>query len=168
MRSELETHLRDAVDDGKSLESVTGEDVATFAEEWAREFRAPVEPFDRRAAFGPALLGFVTAVLLGVASLAIPTSEGSFSCCPRRVVETSTSKTGLIFFGITLAVAILALVGSVLLMAGRTRTSEFLWGIAIPAAVFTPGTWFASILLFIALIWARQSSRLASRRLPAA
>jgi hypothetical protein len=162
MRSELETHLKDAVNDGKSLESVIGENTASFAEEWAREFRAPVEPFDRRAAFGPALLGFVTAIIVGVASFAIATSERSVGCCPRRVVETSTSKTGLIFFGITLAVAILALAGSVLLMTGRTRTSEFLWGLGIPVAVFSAGTWFASILLFIALIWARQTSRVAT------
>lgn len=42
MKSELTTHLHEAVDAGKGIETVVGDDLAEFAEAWAREFRGPV------------------------------------------------------------------------------------------------------------------------------
>lgn len=42
MRTELESHLREAVSEGRTVESVVGTDPSRFAEEWAREYRPPV------------------------------------------------------------------------------------------------------------------------------
>ena len=42
MRRELDSHLSEAMDAGKSPLSVVGEDVAAFAEAWAAEQRGPV------------------------------------------------------------------------------------------------------------------------------
>lgn len=46
MGEELEQHLRDAVEDGKTVESVVGFDVDTFAKEWAEEDRPPATAAD--------------------------------------------------------------------------------------------------------------------------
>lgn len=40
MQEELETHLQEAVRDGRSVESVVGKDPVAFAEEWAKEAKA--------------------------------------------------------------------------------------------------------------------------------
>jgi len=42
MAAELRSHLLDAVAEGKAPDDVVGEDLATFAEEWARTQRGPV------------------------------------------------------------------------------------------------------------------------------
>ena len=44
MKAELSTHLREAIDAGKSVEAVVGNDLAGFAEAWATEYRAPAAP----------------------------------------------------------------------------------------------------------------------------
>lgn len=41
MRFELESHLRDAVADGRDAADVVGNDITAFAEEWATETRGP-------------------------------------------------------------------------------------------------------------------------------
>ena len=47
MGEELEQHLWDAIEDGKTVESVVGFDVDAFAEEWAEEDRPPAFSADR-------------------------------------------------------------------------------------------------------------------------
>lgn len=47
MRHELGQHLEEADADGRSVESVTGSDVARFAEEWAEEHRSRPVSADR-------------------------------------------------------------------------------------------------------------------------
>jgi len=79
MKIELESHLREAQQAGKSPETVVGPDLATFAEAWASEFRAPAAPGawqvrDRKArvrrerwsAYGW-LLGLVAVVMILIA-----------------------------------------------------------------------------------------------------
>ena len=44
MKSELSTHLREAVDAGKGVETVVGTDLPAFAESWASEYRDPADP----------------------------------------------------------------------------------------------------------------------------
>ena len=154
MRLELEGHLRDAVADGKPLVSVVGGDVESFAEDWAREFRAPVALSDVRS-FGPALLGFAAAVVEVVLSFSIATSAQSISCCP-RVVESRPIEGGVVLFWFTIGVAAAAFAGAVALAARRPRAAAFLWGAAAPMAIFTAGSWIVTILLLFAVIGARR------------
>ncbi|NNC75199.1 MAG: hypothetical protein HKN93_06770 [Acidimicrobiia bacterium] len=44
MRGELESHLVEAAASGKSPEEVVGDDLAAFAEDWARVYRRPESP----------------------------------------------------------------------------------------------------------------------------
>lgn len=44
MKAELTTHLREALDEGKGAEAVVGNDLAGFAESWAKEYRRPAPP----------------------------------------------------------------------------------------------------------------------------
>ena len=44
MKSELMTHLREALDEAKGPETVVGSDLAGFAETWAMEYRGPASP----------------------------------------------------------------------------------------------------------------------------
>lgn len=44
MKAELSAHLHEALDAGKTMETVVGSDLATFAESWAAEYRDPAAP----------------------------------------------------------------------------------------------------------------------------
>lgn len=44
MKAELTTHLHEAIDAGKGIEAVVGNDLAGFAESWAKEYRGPAAP----------------------------------------------------------------------------------------------------------------------------
>ncbi len=44
MKSELSTHLTEALDAGKSVQAVVGSDLSRFAESWASEYRDPADP----------------------------------------------------------------------------------------------------------------------------
>ena len=44
MKSELVAHMHEALDAGKGPETVIGNDLADFAEEWAREYRGAASP----------------------------------------------------------------------------------------------------------------------------
>lgn len=75
MKAELSTHVHEALDAGKSIQTVVGNDLPAFAETWAAEYRGPADPsaWDQaerrkqtrreiRSAWG--WLGIVVAVLL--------------------------------------------------------------------------------------------------------
>ncbi len=49
MRSELESHLQEAMRDGKPVESVTGGDTLAFAEEWGKPYTPYQSPAGRAA-----------------------------------------------------------------------------------------------------------------------
>lgn len=42
MKAELTAHIHEALEEGKGAEAVVGEDLAGFAESWAKEYRQPV------------------------------------------------------------------------------------------------------------------------------
>ena len=50
MKAELSAHLHEALDAGKSIETVVGTDLAQFAETWAAAYRGPADPTAWRAA----------------------------------------------------------------------------------------------------------------------
>jgi len=154
MRLELESHLREAVADGRSLESVVGEPVA-FAENWAREFRAPLVPVDRQGLVRPALaaLGLAAGIVNGMQVFGLSTRAYSVRCCPRVVTETSAYPE-LLLFWLTLGVAALALAGAVSMVVGRPRLAALLWGIAVFPSVMTAGRPLVTILLLLAVIGA--------------
>lgn len=163
MRLELEGHLHDAVADGRSLESVVGDEKA-FAETWAREFRAPMVILDRRARVFPALAGLAAGLFNGLMTLTIAVGSSAVSCCPRRVVESQTDSGGVLLFWITLVVAILALAGAVSMILGRARLAALLWGIAVVPSFISAGTWLITILLLLAIVGARKFYRQGARQ----
>ena len=61
MRDELHHHLREAVQDGKPVTAVIGDDVPAFAESWAREDR-PSWPLHRRVTWFVHIVPFMAAV----------------------------------------------------------------------------------------------------------
>lgn len=61
MRDELHQHLREATRDGKTVESVVGDDVLMFAESWVQESR-PAWPMYRRVAWFGDLFATMVAV----------------------------------------------------------------------------------------------------------
>lgn len=78
MRDELHQHLREAVEEGKSVDAVVGGDVIAFAEEWAAPNRVPKSPRWKilgwtHAFSGYALLLLIVGHLLNW-SLAFPTT----------------------------------------------------------------------------------------------
>jgi hypothetical protein len=158
MKLELETHLRDALEDGRSLESVVGDEMA-FAETWAREFRAPWRLLDRRSRVAPALAGLAAGLLDGLLAFSIAMPVSSQSCCPTRVTVLQPGADEYIFFWVTVAVSLLALAGAVSMITGRARVAAFLWGTAVVPAFVSAGTWFVSILLLLATIGARRHFR---------
>jgi hypothetical protein len=166
MREELERHLRDAVEEGRSVESVTGPDVLAFAEEWAREFR-PAAAIPRRGdGRGPAFLALGSALLCFFSFLALGVFAGGGAtvevCCPRQVIEEGTTavETGLIIWALLiLTVVISSIVGSVFLFRGRLRLGGGIVLAAAPLALLTPVHVFAAGLLFGAGAWALSRAR---------
>ena len=76
MKSELMTHLREALDEGKGPETVVGSDLAGFAETWAMEYRGPASPEAWTASSRKkglkdiwAAYGWLTAVAAGIVIL---------------------------------------------------------------------------------------------------
>ena len=172
MREELERHLRDAVDEGRSVESVTGPDLLGFAEEWAREFRpaaAIPRPADGRGpaflALGGGLLAFVTMfAFVGVVS------GGSLEvCCPRRVVDAGTSLEpgALIMIGLTLAILAVTLAGVVALFRGRLRLGGGILLAAAALALLSLIHFIPAVMLFAAAAWAFSRARRAEAPVPA-
>jgi hypothetical protein len=163
MRAELEAHLQEATAEGKALDAVVGPHVEGFAEEWAREFRPSPAPPRRARAGGPALLAFVTAiVLLWVAAMSpVGSGSGAMVCCPRRVIESSHQVDP---FSMTLALAILgaallALTSALLLAMGRLTAGSITLGVATVLAAVPPITWVAALLLVVAFAWAQWDRR---------
>ena len=68
MRDELHRHLREATGDGKTVESVVGDDVLAFAESWAEENR-PAWPAYRRVAWFGDLFATMVAVFAALMHL---------------------------------------------------------------------------------------------------
>lgn len=155
MRMELQSHLREAVADGKSLDSVVGDEVA-FAEEWAREFRAPMVPIERKILIRAAMAGVAVAIINGLHFFFMAMRTYSVRCCPRRVVEVYAAWPEILLFWLTLVVAVFALAGSVSMAFGRPRLAAFLWGVVIVPSLMTPGTWVVTILLVLAVLGARK------------
>jgi hypothetical protein len=166
MREELERHLRDAGNEGRSVESVTGPDVLGFAEEWAREYR-PASAIPRPiSGVGPGLLALGSGILNLLALLGIGLYSGGGttveSCCPRRVVESGTGViTGgiLIWLFLVFAAGILSIVAAVLLFRGRLRKGGWAALAGAPLALVTPWHVFAAGLLAGAGAWALSRAR---------
>jgi hypothetical protein len=172
MQGELESHLRDALAEGKPVASVVGEDVAAFAEQWAREYRPPFVRPSSWARAGPALLALLVGGWLFLVSSSIATRMEYVSgeCCPWTVMERATESTigGEFLYRMTIAVAALSILAAVLLLFG-----QFVWGSAalvlgaIAAAIMPPG-WVVSLILIIALVWAQWVvRRVYQRKVPA-
>jgi hypothetical protein len=157
MRAELETHLHEAALEGRPVESVVGPDVTAFAEGWAREFRPPVAPGGLPRAGGSAIIAAMTGLFSLVSILSIPVQGcgGGVVCCPRRVIEeTCTPVEGaLLMVWASVAVAVLALVGAVLLARGRLWLGSGILVPAVPGVLFTPLNWVGAVALLAALIW---------------
>jgi hypothetical protein len=173
MREELERHLRDAVEEGRSVESVTGPDVLGFAEEWAREFRGPEVMLRRIDGRGPAYVALGAAVLslLSFLGLGVFAGVGTLEvCCPRRVIEQGTTvvETGLVLWALLmLAVVIGSIVGSVLLFRGRLRLGGGIVLATAPLALLTLLNVFTAGLLVWAGAWALARARRAEAPSPA-
>jgi hypothetical protein len=171
MREELESHLRDAVAEGKPVASVIGEDETVFAEQWAREYRPPYVRPSSWARVGPALLALLVGGWMFWLSAGIDTSmEYVRECCPWTVVERTTEPSlgGEFFYRVTIAAAGLSILAAILVLFG-----QFAWGSAalalgaVAAAIMPPG-WVVSLILIAALVWARLVARRAYRvRAPA-
>jgi len=163
MRSELESHLREAVAEGRTVESVVGSDPSRFAEEWAREYRPPIAVGSRRRAWGPALLAFLAGMFNLWISLMLPVFSSSMavSCCPRRVIESSTEvdRTALVFAIVVLAVALLSLAAAVLLALGRLTGASVTLGVATVLAAFTPFSWIIALVLLACFVWTQWFRR---------
>ncbi|MGH2683317.1 MAG: hypothetical protein ACRDIX_08810 [Actinomycetota bacterium] len=164
MREELERHLRDAVTEGKSAESVVGPDVLAFAEEWAQEYRGPGVMLRAVDGTGPAFLALATGVLLllSIGTLGAYVGGGAIEvCCPRTVVETGPSlePSALLWIGFTTAVALLSLVGAVALFRKRLRLGGGVLLVATPLALLTPMHVFAAGMLLGAAAWAFARAR---------
>jgi hypothetical protein len=167
MRGELESHLTDAVAEGKPVTSVVGDDVTAFAEQWAREYRPPFVRPSSWARVGPALLPLLVGSWMFWVSSAIDTSMQYIrECCPWTVVERTTEPSlgGDFFYRVTIVVAALSILASILLLFG-----QFAWGSAalalgaVAAAIMPPG-WVASLILIVVLLWAQWVVRRAYRR----
>jgi hypothetical protein len=159
MREELEQHLRDAVTEGKSVESVVGPDVLAFTEEWAREYRGPSVPGHPVDGRGPGFLALGTGILALLTMLAFTASVsggGVEVCCPRRVFEAErTLEPGaLLWIVMTLAVFALTLAGAVALFRGRLGLGGWVLLAAALPAILTPAHVFVAGLLFAAGAWA--------------
>lgn len=63
MKSELEQHLREATAEGKTVEAVTGSDIDSFANSWARENQATRSPGWLLLDWAAALTGSAAAIL---------------------------------------------------------------------------------------------------------
>jgi hypothetical protein len=173
MREELERHLRDAVEEGRSVDSVTGPDVLGFAEEWAREFRpagAIPRPVDGR---GPAFLALAAAALSFFSVLAVGVFAGTGTvievCCPRRVIEQGGSAIEsemLIWALLILTVAVVGTLAAVFLFRGRLRLGGGIAFIAAPLALLTPVNVIACGLLVGAGAWAMSRARRAETPVP--
>jgi hypothetical protein len=167
MRGELESHLTNAVAEGKPMASVVGEDVTAFAEQWAREYRPPFGRPSSWARAGLALLPLLVGGWMFYLSSAIDTSmEYVRDCCPWTVVQRTTEPAigGEVLSRVTIAVAALSVLAAVLLLFGR-----FVWGSAalvlgaIAAAIMPPG-WVVSLILLAALVWTQLLVRRTFRR----
>jgi hypothetical protein len=163
MRAELEAHLREAVSEGRTVESVVGRDPSEFAEEWAREYRPAMMVGSRRRAWGPALLAFLAGMYTLWVSLMIPvfSSSEAVICCPRRVLESETEvdRTALAFAIAILAVAVLSLVAAVLLALGRLTGASVTLGVATVVAAFSPFTWITGLALLGCFVWTQWFRR---------
>jgi hypothetical protein len=163
MRAELEAHLREAVSEGRTVASVVGRDPSGFAEEWAREYRPPVAVGSRRRAWGPALLAFVAGMFNLWISLMLPVFSSSMavSCCPRRVIESSSEVDGtaLVFAIVVLAVGLLSLAAAVLLALGRLTGASVTLGVATVLAAFTPFSWIIALVLLACFVWTQWFRR---------
>lgn len=166
MRAELEAHLREAVSEGRSVESVVGRDPSGFAEEWAREFRPPVIARSGRRAWGPALLALLTGLFSLYVTLMTPVfSSGSVEvCCPRRVLESSreVDAASLFFAWAMVGVVLLSMTAALLLALGRLNGGSIVLGVAAVVAMFTPLTWLAAIALLACFAWTRWHARSAA------
>jgi hypothetical protein len=164
MREELERHLRDAVAEGRTVESVVGPEILVFAEEWGREFRprgAIRRPADGR---GPAFLGLGAGILDLVTMLAFTTAwsgGGTETCCPRRVFESGTTLDpgALLWIVLTLLVFVLSAVGAVALFRGRLRLGGGFLLAGAPLSLLTPAHVLVAGLLFGAAAWAFVRAR---------
>jgi hypothetical protein len=172
MREELASHLRDAVDEGKPVESVGGEDVTAFAEQWAREYRPPFVRPSSWARVGPAFLALLLGGWMVRVSASIDSSMEYVSgeCCPWVVVERTTLPhfSGEFLYGVAIAAAALSILAAVALLLRQVA-----WGSAalvlgaIATAIMPPG-WVVSLLLIAVLFWAQWVARRAYRgRAPA-
>jgi hypothetical protein len=166
MRAELESHLREAVSEGRTVESVVGKDPSRFAEEWAREYRPPMVVGSRRRAWGPALLALLAGMYTLWISLMLPvfSSSGAIVCCPRRVVESTRSVDGiaLAFAILILAVGLLALIGALLLALGRLTSGSVAIGVATALSAFSPFTWIIALVLLACFVWTQWFRRRAA------
>jgi len=165
MRLELEGHLDEAVTDGKTLGSVIGRDVEAFAEEWAREFRAPMRIMDRRSRVLPALAGLAAGLFNGFLAffIAMPFAASSRTCCPVRVSALQPGVDEYLFFWVTVAASLLALAGAISMIAGRARIAAFVWGTAVVPTFLSAGSWFWAILVLLAALGARRHFTQAER-----
>jgi hypothetical protein len=167
MRAELEAHLRDAVSEGRTVESVVGRDPSGFAEEWAGEYRPAMAVGSRRRAWGPALLAFLAGMYTLLVSLMIPVSSSfeAVVCCPRRVIESTREVDGpsLAFVIIMLSAGLLAVIGALLLALGRLTGASVTVGVATALSAFSPFTWITGLALLACFVWTQWFRRRPAR-----
>lgn len=169
MRGELESHLRDAVAEGKPVASVVGDDVTAFAELWAREYRPPFVRPSSWARAGPALLlllvgGWMFRMSSGIDRSMVYVRD----CCPWTVVERTPEPSvgGELFYWVTIAAAGFSILAAVLLVFSRFAWGSAALALGAAAAAIMPPGWVVSLLLIAALGWGqwlrRRNPRMAS------
>jgi hypothetical protein len=166
MREELEQHLRDALSAGKTVESVVGHDVYTFAEEWAREYR-PASAVQRPpSGVGPGFLALGAGILILMSLLAIGAYGGGGTtievCCPPQVFESGEpfiEGEMLIWLILVFAVGVSSIAGAFFLFRGRLRKGGTIALVVAPLALLTPVHVIAATMLAIAGAWAFARAR---------